>query len=294
MITFKAAATIAKSSINSYTYGYCNQSNNCGYGFSGPIDDSITDIISVLSTGAYASYIQSTSFTKTDGGTVWYVTVTAKYLPTLPLDQYPTCILWQNDLGGVFPTFFSFTNDYGINGGLKQLFIDIKNKILAQVDNNGNQVIKFCQVWNNQVEWEMQGKMYDYIKPACFVEFEAPQQLQQLGTGEQIYDELIVRIHIVHDFFNATDSDSLLEQDLTIFDLKQWVFIALQKFQPNMAATMVRVSESQQYDHNQLYHYIQEYKTNLIDTTMAEPVNGITKQPPTDLQLTVDKNFIIS
>lgn len=151
----------------------------------------------------------------------------------------------------------------------------------------GEQVVKFCQVWNNQTRDEADGKMYDYPKPAVFVEFANLEDIEQLGNGNQIYNDMTVRLHVVQDFYNATDGNGIEEQNLTIFDLTQQVYRALNKFEPTGAAAMVRTGEQQQSDHTNIYEFIQDYKTNLIDLSIDEPVGFIIKPPTTDYHLDI-------
>jgi len=152
----------------------------------------------------------------------------------------------------------------------------------------GERVVKFCQIWNNQTRDESEGKMYDYPKPAVFVEFTNLEDIQQLGNGNQIYNDMSVRLHVVQDFYNATDGNGIEEQNLTIFDLTQQIYRALNKFEPTGAAALVRTGEQQQSDHTNIYEFVQDYRTNLIDLTNDEPVSFIIKPPVTDYEGIVD------
>lgn len=158
----------------------------------------------------------------------------------------------------------------------------------------GTPLIKFCQVWNSQTTLEIEGHTYDFEKPAVFVEFISPNTIEQLGNGDQIYNDLIVRLHIVHEFYNAIDGNGIEEQDLTIFDLSGACYQYLNKFEPTQAVAMVRVNESQQYNHKNVYEYLQDYKTNLVDAIIDEPIGFLLKQPPTNYQGNVDTEITYS
>lgn len=161
---------------------------------------------------------------------------------------------------------------------MKQLFLDIKAHLLAQVPE-----LAFIQMFNNQFELIESQETYSFPFPCCFIEFLADNPVQQLGNGVQIYDPLTVRIHIGHDFYNAIDGTQ--EQDLEVFDLKQKVFKALNKFEPNGATVFIRFSETQDTNHTNVYHFIQDYKTNYVDWDRSEPINPTASTPPITLTI---------
>lgn len=147
-------------------------------------------------------------------------------------------------------------------------------------------LLQYVQMYNNQIFDEESGQLYDYPKPAVLIEFESPTIIQQLGNGSQLYDELLVKLHIVDNFMNYTGDDGIEELNLEIFDRRDRVFTSVQGFEPTNCAAMVRVNEQQDYDHTQIYHYTQTYKTNYVDTLMDRPVNGQIINPPLDATIT--------
>ncbi len=168
----------------------------------------------------------------------------------------------------------------------KNFFIAIRDRLLQQ------QNLKFVQLWNNQMEdlKNPENNSYSFPLPAVFVEFIAPSDIQQLGDGSQIYDPLIVRLHIIHEFLNnISDTNGILEQDLDILELKESVFATMQRFTPNMAVAFVRVSEAADYNHNNVVEFIQDYKTNLIDDSRSDAVLDTPSGVPITLDLTITK-----
>jgi hypothetical protein len=169
---------------------------------------------------------------------------------------------------------------------VKQLYQDIKERIKSQCPE-----IMHVAVFNNQVEllqnnYTKEGQYENTTQvfeiPAAFIEIESPSEIHQLGNGAQLYDPMVVKIHIVHTFFHGPDYDENLE----VFDLKMLVFKALQKWEPNGCVAWVRTSEEQDYDHTSIYHFIMGFTTNYVDTSMIEPVNpGTTLPAPIALDL---------
>lgn len=153
---------------------------------------------------------------------------------------------------------------------MKQLYLDIKAHLLLSMPN------LFIRMYNNQFSYMEEGSVYSFPMPCVFIEFISPNNIEQLGTGVQIFDPLIIRIHIGHEYYNGLNQ----EEDLVIFDLKDSVFKALQKYEPNGSVAFIRTAEEQDYTHTNVYHFVQEYTTNYIDSLMQEPVNGLTVQPP--------------
>lgn len=163
---------------------------------------------------------------------------------------------------------------------MKALYLAIKERIESLAP-----AVKFIHVFNNQFELTENGQIYSFPFPCVFIEFQNDQPVQQLGNGIQIYQPLIIRVHIGHNQYDA--ADGTMEQDLNVFDLKQQVFSALQKFEPAGAVMFIRTNETQDTNHTNIYHFIQEYTTSYVDQQQAEPVGGITADPPFELDLTM-------
>jgi hypothetical protein len=163
---------------------------------------------------------------------------------------------------------------------MKALFQAIEAKIKAELTD-----VKFVNPWNNQVNQVEDGSIYSFPMPAIFIDFGMPDEIKQLGNGVQIHDPLIVEIHIVQEFYHDGEN---MERNLDIFDLRTDVYKALQKFEPSGAVQFIRFEEEHDKEHTDVYHYIQKYRTNYIDQSRTEPVNGINSTPPTDLSITID------
>lgn len=167
---------------------------------------------------------------------------------------------------------------------MRQLFLDIKARIETYIPE-----IQFIRMWNSQTE-QMEGEegqegsaIYPLQLPAVFVEFVNDQTPKQLGNGVQIFDNLGVKLHLVHQQFDAGDGTH--EQNLEVFTLKQKLFKYMNLFEPTGAVAFIRNGETQDYDHTNVYHFIQDYVTNYVDFGAQLPVDGVTKQPPTPLHV---------
>ena len=166
---------------------------------------------------------------------------------------------------------------------MRALYEDIKTKLETLKDSDGSNTFKWIHVWNNQLELIDQSKTYETQYPACFIEF-IPESIKQLGAGLQSFDPLTLRFHIIHRMLDAVDGT--MEQNLDVFDLKKRVFKLLQKFEPTGASMFQRTLETPDHRHGSLYEFIQEYKTEYIENTALEPVNG-KEVPPDTLKLTI-------
>lgn len=172
---------------------------------------------------------------------------------------------------------------------MRALYEDIKVKLETLKDADGSNTFKWIHVWNNQLELIDQSKTYETEYPAIFIEF-APQEIKQLGAGYQSYSPLILRFHVIHQLTDA--EDGTMEQNLDVFDLKTRLFKLIYKFEPNGASMFSRTAEMPDHRHGRLYEFIQEYTTEYIENTAAEPVNGKVVDPDTlklTISLTVDE-----
>jgi len=130
----------------------------------------------------------------------------------------------------------------------------------------------FVDVWNNQLELVEQQQQYSFLLPASFIEILNVQEPKQLGDGVQLYDQLIVRLHIVHEQLDA--GDGTMERNLDVFDLTQKTFKHMQGFEPDKASAFFRVNEERDYYHTNVYHFMQDYKTTYLDDSAQRSTDG--------------------
>jgi hypothetical protein len=130
----------------------------------------------------------------------------------------------------------------------------------------------FVDVWNNQLELAEQQQQYSFLLPASFIEILNVQEPKQLGDGVQLYDQLIVRLHIVHEQLDA--GDGTMERNLDVFDLTQKTFKRMQGFEPDKASAFFRVNEERDYYHTNVYHFMQDYKTTYLDDSAQRSTDG--------------------
>ena len=164
---------------------------------------------------------------------------------------------------------------------MKQLLIDIKDRLSSEVPE-----IKFSAMFNNQFENINRDDPNGYCAfplPAVLVEFDNSNQSNYIGNGVQIYEPLVIRMHIGMEQLDS--GTGTLDENLDIFDLKNKVYLAFQNWHTEGSGTFNRTNENQDYNHNNLYVWQMEFTTSYIDQFAIEPRNGITKEPPTDLEL---------
>lgn len=169
---------------------------------------------------------------------------------------------------------------------MKQLFNDIKNKVGAIAPE-----VLFIQMYNGQFDdmgGEQGAAIYSFPDPFVLIEFDDPIEWKQLGAGVQIADPLYVTLHIGYNLLDA--GDGTMEQNLLVYDLVQKIFKGMNKFEPDGAVMFIRSGTIQDKQHGNIYHMQQKYRTNYIDNERIEPVDGVTKSAPTDLELTVVYN----
>jgi hypothetical protein len=176
--------------------------------------------------------------------------------------------------------------------GIKAPLQDILTKLATiQVTNgNGNTVDLYARVWNNQIENEKAGETYLYPKPAAFIEITSPVIFEEIGQNFRSAD-IGITIHLVHEYYNQ---DGTFEQDLQVFDLRDQVIAALSQFKPTGCGQMVATGEQQDFDHDNIYHYIISFVCNFIDSKGSPYDLGrgiyIEKEPPTDVNIVVTKD----
>lgn len=165
--------------------------------------------------------------------------------------------------------------------GIKEPIVDILNALKTIPD------FTTVRLWNNQTHHL---KEQNFVLPAAFVEVSSPEQLLSIGGGFSAGD-VHFKIHVVHEFLDAQDGS--MDQDLTIFDLKEKVVAVLSQLKPTACGLMQRVSESQSHDHDNVNFYIIEYITHFIDSKAStyDPYPGkymdFTLPQPPDIEIDI-------
>ena len=172
--------------------------------------------------------------------------------------------------------------------GIKAPLQDLLTRLttLQVVNGDGNTVSLYTRVWNNQIRYETDGTLYNFPKPAAFIEVVSPATFETVGQGYQSCD-VNFRIHLSHENYN---NEGTFEQDLLIFDLRDRVRALLTGFKPTNCGPLNVIAEQQDYEHDNCYHYILDFVTNFTDTTGSKldanhPDKYVESVPPTTLIL---------
>jgi hypothetical protein len=140
--------------------------------------------------------------------------------------------------------------------------------------------IKYCRIWNNQFKYMEAQQIESYPFPCAFIEVLMPNNYDQLGLGFTA-SEVTFRIHIGQTQYDA--GDGTMEQNTSIFNLRNTIITLLTYYEPPLCSALQKVSETQDYEHTNVYHYIIDFKCSYIDEPGDQTTSQIIKQPPTTL-----------
>lgn len=133
---------------------------------------------------------------------------------------------------------------------------------IGQVSFNSlNNVIKHRHTWNNQFESLLKtGGAQDCLIPfpAAFMEV-IVDNIETQGVGNQLWN-CRLKLHIAHYLLNAQDGE--FEQNWEVFDLVDKVHTHFHGWKPDRCNTFIETNLTQDYSHDNLYHFIMEYKFN--------------------------------
>src|ERR1041385_7129281 len=149
----------------------------------------------------------------------------------------------------------------GIKTPIQELIAKLAN--LQVVNRDQQTVALYARVWNNQVQYEDQGKLYDFPKPAGFLQVISPATYQVIGQYYRNSD-ISFRIHLVHEFYDA--GDGTFEQDLEIFDLRDAVIALLSGYTPTGCGPLNCMVETQDDVHTNIYHMMLDFVCNFTDS----------------------------
>lgn len=145
------------------------------------------------------------------------------------------------------------------------------------------------RLWNNQLDRMIEGSGYVVPMPSAFVEMMLDRdQSYNIGQGVTRIP-LTVRVHLLQQHFNTEGS---FDQDLLVYVLRDAVVRKLQLFKPSNSSTLSLGSESPDYAHDNIYHYVIDFYGEFIDFTGSkfDEDTGlyIENTPPIALQVNVN------
>jgi len=141
--------------------------------------------------------------------------------------------------------------------GINQVY----SSLLSRIKTSTN--LPFVHIWNNQLQQLADGDTYVFPFPNAFVEVTPPTSYDPIGRGYST-GELIVRIHIGHEEYDAGNGN--YEENTNVFAYRDLIINKLNNFQPTACSSLMKISESQDFIHTNIYHYIVEFKCAFIDS----------------------------
>lgn len=149
---------------------------------------------------------------------------------------------------------------------MKQIFLDLRDIILNIYDQKQNQIIKYFDLWNRQLEFLAEDSPADY--PAVYLEL-LPIQWEDLSHGIQ-QGELEFKLHIVTPWFGQTYSNAPAEvssEQLDYLNLPTIIFKTLQTATITNCNSITRTATEFDHNHEKLIETIESYKCLTIDSS---------------------------
>lgn len=173
-----------------------------------------------------------------------------------------------------------------------QIFLDIKNRLedpapyFKYPDSmNVTKTGKFVYMWNDSVNRLRKGKWAGVTPMLVFIEL-LTIDVGQYSNGVREFP-MTLRMHILDKFFNSTDDLVNFDQDLRIFEFKDWVFKMLEMFKPTKCGVMTLSREEPPRQHDMIVEYIQEYKFIYVNSLVDQPIDSIEMLDTTTLDDTI-------
>lgn len=146
--------------------------------------------------------------------------------------------------------------------------------------------VKHVNIWNNQIKDEDKGDLYNFLKPALFLEQIPHPAYEEMGLGLQSAD-MGWRIHIAHEFYD--DQQGNFERNMAVIFFRDDVIATLSHFWPTASGPLVKKTEAQDPNHTNIYHYVIDFVSNFIDSKGSPYDESAGKHidsvPPTALEL---------
>ena len=149
--------------------------------------------------------------------------------------------------------------------------------------NNAGQTIGlFSEVWNNHFKSLEDGTTYSFPLPAALIEVINPANYTQLAFGITESD-ITFRIHIGMEQLDS--GTGTMDENLTIFALRDAVIAKLTYQELTACSGLMKVSENQDYNHDNLYVYTIDFVCSFIDDLGDTRRTQTASVPPTHLVL---------
>lgn len=162
--------------------------------------------------------------------------------------------------------------------GKLDLYSGLKADLLTVTATKGDNTtmkVHHVALWRNNIEREKQE--IPNLFPAVFIEL-MPADYKELTKGVQQYD-MIVRLHICFESYKTEDTDMLRLVDA--------VFAKVHKKQYEYFGELLRIHDEQNYDHDNVQDFIQDYRT--LGKDYGADKRATTNATVTTLEITPDK-----
>lgn len=147
---------------------------------------------------------------------------------------------------------------------MKEVFISILERLKSL------KVFRRIAIFNNHVD-RLRAGTYYYDTPACFVEIKQ-KNVRPLQNGISSWD-MIIRFHIVHTELDAGDGS--MDQNLHVFAYRNLIRKNFVQFFAPQTSSFMADGDEQQFNHTNVYHYIQNFKCHFIDKSALIEYNTI-------------------
>lgn len=117
-------------------------------------------------------------------------------------------------------------------------------------------------VWNNQIDSLLAGTGISFATPALFIELITNDSAKFLVGISRSY--VTWRIHILHRQEDA--GDGTFDQNLDVFDIRDAVKVKFTNYTQDNCAPLSFAGEEQDYNHNNVYHYIIDFTSAITDS----------------------------
>lgn len=154
----------------------------------------------------------------------------------------------------------------------KELFTSICNA-LGSI--KGDVAIAHIDLWNQNVEYLEQEEAWD--TPAVFVEF-APITWEEVQDGH-FRSDVTVNLHVVTRWEGSTASGSAYQEgSLKVFDLLQYINLALHELSGETFHSMRRVSSITNHNHEEILENIEVYRVRGVDTFVRDYEDAVSPE----------------
>ena len=157
-----------------------------------------------------------------------------------------------------------------VTSSLKESIEILLSELRGLTTPDGKLVFQTVSTWNNQLSRSIKGEGYDFLCPACFIEIQ--DRASEMWLNGISTQDLNITFHLCYQELDSMTGT--LDENLNVFDYRTYIRGLFTRYDLVNCTTLQFEKEKEDFDHSNIYHYQEIFKTKYIDNSGNPYLNG--------------------